>query len=413
MREVKEYRCAEVNLDYVLRQAVIQMHAVIRVFDKSGYLIRKYGMLDDDKDPVMRDTDFFRLLMGYGWQDCPHLYYEYDQVISAVIQMDLGWVMIIGPVSLVPVYKELNQKIIRCHHLDPADGYRLPYCSREFFVCGLLSVFHMITGQELSVDDVWEKNFMNREMKKRLEQNLVETTIMHQEKETPRTPYNMERREMDCISKGDKEGLRKVISEMDVGERGILAADQLRQAKNRAISLITLASRAAIEGGIAAENALTVSDSFICMAESMKTAEQVEAVMREAEYKLVDMVVEEKQKAELPHPLVTKVKDYVFRNLQSEIKVSDMAGNFCVNADYLSSLFHKSTGKTITRYVLEEKVKAAKSMLIYTSNTLQEIAFVLNFSSQSHFSTVFRKFTGLTPKEYRDTYSLQETDAEE
>ena len=56
MREVKEYRGAEVNLDYVLRQAVIQMHAVIRVFDKSGYLIRKYGILDDDKDPVMRDT---------------------------------------------------------------------------------------------------------------------------------------------------------------------------------------------------------------------------------------------------------------------------------------------------------------------------------------------------------------------
>ena len=63
--------------------------------------------------------------------------------------------------------------------------------------------------------------------------------------------------------------------------------------------------------------------------------------------------------------------------------------------------------------LFRSKVKAAKSMLIYTSNTLQEIAFVLNFSSQSHFSTVFRKFTGLTPKEYRDTYSLQETDAEE
>ena len=135
--------------------------------------------------------------------------------------------------------------------------------------------------------------------------------------------------------------------------------------------------------------------------------------MREAEYKLADMVVEENQKDELPHPLVAKVKDYVFRNLQSEIKVSDMAANFCVNADYLSSLFHKSTGKTITRYVLEEKVKAARSMLIYTTNTLQEIAFVLNFSSQSHFSTVFRKFTGLTPKEYRDTYSLQDAEEEE
>ena len=334
-------------------------------------------------------------------------------MISAVIQMDLGWVMIIGPVSLAPVYKELNQKMIMGHHLDPADGFRLSYCSREFFFCGLLSVFHMITGLELSVDDVWEKNFMNSEMKKRLEQNLVEVTIMHQEKETSRTPYNMERRELDCISKGDKEGLRKVISETDVGERGILAADQLRQSKNKAISVITLASRAAITGGISAENALTVGESYICMAESMKTTEQVEAVMREAEYKLADMVVEENQKDELPHPLVAKVKDYVFRNLQSEIKVSDMAANFCVNADYLSSLFHKSTGKTITRYVLEEKVKAARSMLIYTTNTLQEIAFVLNFSSQSHFSTVFRKFTGLTPKEYRDTYSLQDAEEEE
>lgn len=412
MREVKEYRCAAVNLDYVLRQAVIQMHAVIRVFDKGGYLIRKYGMLDDDKDPVMRDTDFFRVLMGYGWQDCPHLYYEYDQVISAVIQMDLGWVMIIGPVSLVPVYKELNQKMITGHHLDPADGYRLSYCSREFFVCGLLAVFHMITGLELSVDDVWERNFMDGEMKKRLERNLVETTIMRQENEMSRTPYNMERRELDCISKGDKDGLKKVISETDVGERGILAADQLRQAKNKAITRIALASRAAISGGIAAENALTVNDSYISMAETMKTPEQVEAVMREAEYKLVDLVREEKQKDELPHPLVAKVKDYVFRNLQSEIKVSDMAGNFCVNADYLSSLFHKSTGKTITRYVLEEKVKAAESMLIYTTNTLQEIAFVMNFSSQSHFSTVFRKFTGLTPKEYRDTYSLQKPELE-
>ena len=357
----------------------------------------------------MRDTDFFRKLMGYGWQDCPHLYYEYDQVITAVIQMDLGWVLIIGPVSLVPVYKELNQKIILGHHLDPADGYRLSYCSREFFVCGLLSVFHMITGQELSVDDVWEKNFMNSEMKNRLEQKLVETTILRQEQELTRTPYNMERRELDCISKGDKEGLRKVISEIDVGERGILAADQLRQAKNNAVSWITLASRAAIAGGIVPENALTVCDSYICMVETMKTPEQAEAVMREAEYKLVDMVAEEKQKDELPHPLVAKVKNYVFCNLQSEIKVSDMAEYFCVNADYLSSLFHKSTGKTITRYVLEEKVKAAESMLIYTENTLQEIAFVMNFSSQSHFSTVFRKFTGLTPKEFRDTYSFKKS----
>ena len=104
-----------------------------------------------------------------------------------------------------------------------------------------------------------------------------------------------------------------------------------------------------------------------------------------------------------------RVKDYVFRNLQSEIKVSDMAEQFAVNPDYLSFLFHKNTGKTIRRYVLEEKVKAAQSMLLYTENSLQEIAFALNFSSQSHFSTVFRKITGVTPREYRDMYTVEKT----
>ena len=145
------------------------------------------------------------------------------------------------------------------------------------------------------------------------------------------------------------------------------------------------------------------------MTESLSQPEQIETVMREAEYKLADMVRQLKVKEELPHPLVKKVKDYIFCNLQSEIKVSDMAEQFAVNADYLSFLFHKSTGKTISRYVLEEKVKAAESMLVYTDNSLQEIAFALNFSSQSHFSTVFRKIVGVTPRQFRDTYTMDKT----
>lgn len=397
----------KLNFNYLVSKFVVQMHAVIRVFDKDGYILEKYGMLDDDKDPVMWDTDFFRLLFGYGWRDCPHLYYDCEQIVYVVMAMDYGCTMIIGPVSMVPVSPELNKFVIQNHHLNPADGFRLSHCAREYFFSNVLALFHLLTGIEMTTDELWERNFMNTELKNRLEQNLVETIISRQEQEAAHTPYNQEVRELKSIQEGDSEALRQVIAEPAVGERGLLSTDTVRQAKNIAISLITLASRAAINGGINAETAFTVCDSYIRMTESLTQPEQIEAVMREAEYKFADMVHRQKEKEELPHPIVGRVKDYVFRNLQSEIKVSDMAEQFAMNPDYLSFLFHKSTGKTIRRYVLEEKVKAAQSMLMYTDNSLQEIAFALNFSSQSHFSTVFRKITGVTPREYRDMYTVE------
>lgn len=409
MYKINDCISDSIDLSYLLRKCVLELRAVIRVFDKDGYILEKYGTLDDDKDPVMRDTDFFRLLFGLGWEDCPQLYYDCEQVVYVVMRMNYGCKMIIGPVSLVPVYAELNKLVIQTHFLNPEDEFRLSYCSREYFFAGVLDIFHLLTGLKVSTDELWERNFMDESMKNRLEQNLVETIISRQEQEAAHTPYNQERREMKSIEEGNMEALRQVLVEPTVGERGALSSDPVRQAKNVAISVITLASRAAIAGGINAETAFTVCDSYIRMTESLSQPEQIETVMREAEYKLAEMVSDQKTKEELPHPLVKKVKDYIFRNLQSEIKVSDMAEQFAVNADYLSFLFHKSTGKTISRYVLEEKVKAAESMLVYTDNSLQEIAFALNFSSQSHFSTVFRKIAGVTPREYRDMYTVEKT----
>lgn len=409
MIEINDCVSNSIDLNYLLSKFVLELHAVIRVFDKDGYILAKYGMLDDDKDPVMRDTDFFRLLFGYGWQDCPQLYYDCEHVVYVVIRMNYGCRMIIGPVSLVPVYAELNKLVIQTHYLNPEDGFRLSHCSREYFFACVLNIFHLVTGLKKTTDELWERNFMDEGMKNRLEQNLVETIISRQEQEAAHTPYNQEMREMKSIEEGNVEALRQIIAEPVVGERGVLSSDAVRQAKNVAISMITLASRAAIDGGINAETAFTVCDSYIRMSESLSHPEQIEAVMREAEYKLAEMVRQQNNKEELPHPLVKKVKDYIFRNLQSDIKVSDMAEQFAVNADYLSFLFHKSTGKTISRYVLEEKVKAAESMLVYTDNSLQEIAFALNFSSQSHFSTVFRRIAGVTPREYRDMYTVEKT----
>ena len=61
-------------------------------------------------------------------------------------------------------------------------------------------------------------------------------------------------------------------------------------------------------------------------------------------------------------------------------------------------------GETLTDFILKEKTEEAKRLLRYTDKTATMIGSYLGFSSQSHFSRVFRKYTGQTPAEYRKKY---------
>ena len=61
-------------------------------------------------------------------------------------------------------------------------------------------------------------------------------------------------------------------------------------------------------------------------------------------------------------------------------------------------------GETLTDFILKEKTEEAKRLLRYTDKTATMIGSYLGFSSQSHFSRVFWKYTGQTPAEYRKKY---------
>lgn len=68
---------------------------------------------------------------------------------------------------------------------------------------------------------------------------------------------------------------------------------------------------------------------------------------------------------------------------------------------YLSARFIRETGISVTEYVLREKTEEAKKLLEYTDKPILAVGEYLGFSSQSHFTRVFKKMTGLPPGEYR------------
>jgi YesN/AraC family two-component response regulator len=94
-------------------------------------------------------------------------------------------------------------------------------------------------------------------------------------------------------------------------------------------------------------------------------------------------------------------QQYIFNHIYEDISVAGLAGKMRLNVNYLSQLFKKEAGIPIHSYIMREKVEEAKRLLSASELTLSEIWARLNFYDQSHFTKIFKKQTGATPKQYR------------
>ena len=98
---------------------------------------------------------------------------------------------------------------------------------------------------------------------------------------------------------------------------------------------------------------------------------------------------------------VEQCKQYIARNIFRKIRVSDIAQYLNLNPIYMERVFKRSEGITIGTYIQRAKVARAQNLLKYSDRSLSEISDYLCFSSQSYFGQIFKKVTGMTPREYQ------------
>lgn len=95
---------------------------------------------------------------------------------------------------------------------------------------------------------------------------------------------------------------------------------------------------------------------------------------------------------------------HIDSNLGGDLSLKALAESQSINASYLSSLFKKETGRTVTDYVNNKRVEMAKSFLKNTKLQVQTIAQHCGISDVNYFSKIFKKYTDITPKEYRSEH---------
>lgn len=77
-----------------------------------------------------------------------------------------------------------------------------------------------------------------------------------------------------------------------------------------------------------------------------------------------------------------------------------------MNPDYISYLFHKESGQTLTTYILNERIALAKKLLMSSNITIQDVTEQCGFSSTSYFHKQFKRVTGMAPQQYRTAHSV-------
>lgn len=93
---------------------------------------------------------------------------------------------------------------------------------------------------------------------------------------------------------------------------------------------------------------------------------------------------------------------YIAENLGNRLTLAEIAAEVNMNPQYFARTFRKAVGQPPHQYILDKRVERAKALLKMTQLSLVEIASQVGIATQSHFTTVFHRATGMTPREFRE-----------
>jgi two-component system response regulator YesN len=109
----------------------------------------------------------------------------------------------------------------------------------------------------------------------------------------------------------------------------------------------------------------------------------------------------EEDSAALSHSTVENAKRYIRNNLGGFLGRDQIAAAVFLSPDHLSHIFKKETGLSLSDYIIEQRMKKAKELLLTTNMMVSEIAIEAGYSNLPYFSKLFHRCIGVTPLIYR------------
>lgn len=374
----------------------------VRIYD-NGEQIFYHALVNLPKDPVILSIDkLMTLNKSIDYFVTPYFYF-YGIVNCKSLKI------IIGPTRQIPCPDNILKEIaFKCDvDTNQTDIFisamkaiiPMPY---ESVLQTLCTVNFVLNGEKLTLNDI-ANNSAQSEALRQIATSYSEQSQSTEFVQPAHNTYDLEQHIRDMIRKGDVNALKLWIEKAPAVRAGVLASDQIRQYKNTFIVTTAIASRAAIQGGMDVDDAMTLSDLYIQKCEMLTDSMAIINLQ-------MNMILDYAEKVnklrlgDNPSKLMLDVANYVQRHLSDTVTAENIAKQLYISRPYLSTKFKEETGMSLSDYILKQKIDESKRLLRHSDKSLVAISNYLGFSSQSHFNRVFKKIVGITPKEYRDKH---------
>lgn len=318
--------------------------------------------------------------------------------------------MLIGPYVLT----EISQKMV----LETAEYISLPeehYHRLQQFLIGLPRIYDesvLLSMLNVFGERIWGSidNFRLQDENSRITNDFsAEGYAQYDEEyEEPQQlmkileeRYNEENSLIQAVARGQTHKAEAFVNGFNIQGIEHRIPDRLRNVKNYMIILNTLLRKAAESADVHPIHIDKLSSEFAHRIEQLTSESGMNTLSREIVRKYCLLVTNHSMKDY--SLLVRKVLTQIDLDLTADLSLKVQAKALGVNASYLSTLFKKETGKTLTEYVNGKRIEYAIFLLNSTQLQIQAIAQYCGISDVNYFTRLFKTAVGKTPKEYRDS----------
>lgn len=211
--------------------------------------------------------------------------------------------------------------------------------------------------------------------------------------------YAQERRLLRAVSEGLTQEAERLIAPAGLAVMERRAADPLRNVKNYAVILNTLLRKAAEEGGVHPLHIDDQSRRFAFRIENLRAVSEAPRLLRAMVAGYCQLV---NAHATAYHSaLVRDAILHVDADLTADLRLHALAGRLNVSPGYLSLLFRRETGSTLTDYVARRRMDRASFLLAFTDMQVQAVGTHCGIPDANYFCKTFKRYTGKTPRDFR------------
>ncbi|MGM9630501.1 helix-turn-helix transcriptional regulator [Butyricicoccus sp.] len=212
--------------------------------------------------------------------------------------------------------------------------------------------------------------------------------------------YELENATLNAVANGNESKALETCAHWTTHQLPQRLANELRDSKDYTITLNTLLRKTVEQAGVHPIHIDSVSNRNIQMIEQLSSIEQCQS-FRSKMIRTYCLLVR-KHNLKNYSLLTQKIITYVDTELCADLSLKALSERLSVNASYLSTLFKKEMGMSLTDFVNHRRISHAQKLLISTEMPIKSVALKCGIPDVYYFSRLFKRITGTTPKAYRN-----------